>query len=488
MIIFVFLFYQSYPGINVLLFEIALVVLTLFIFPKHRFSLSRVIGTSALIITAVAFLWNGSGWSLFVNILCYFLFIGTVIAPITRSLFTNAQLGLYNLLGSPFQLLIDLSRLKISNAPRLNRIIRYYYLVVPALIIGFFILIYSASNPIFNKLLNDVFGGLFNWFWEFADTLNAQLIATWLFGLVISIYSFIHYSNFDLIHIDANSSDHLARVRLRINRSYKRTGLKSEWYAALFLLTALNLLILVINLIDIYWVWFNFEWEGEYLKQFVHSGTYLLILSILLSMAIVLYFFRGNLNFLSRNHRLKLLCYIWLGQNAILAISVAIRNLHYIHYFALASKRIGVMFFIALVLVGIFTVFLKVQKKKSVFYLLRMNMLAVIVAFVISSLPNWDRIIIEYNFNHYNESFVHFDYLATFDANNLSYLDRSMEELNAIESVQTELFPFEETYMTAEEYAYRIQEKKTELEVLYEQRTWQEWTMARQRAFTFIGK
>ena len=60
----------------------------------------------------------------------------------------------------------------------------------------------------------------------------------------------------------------------------------------------MNVLLLVVNAIDINWIWFGFKpAPGFDLTQFVHEGTYVLILSILVAMGIVLWFFRRNLNF-----------------------------------------------------------------------------------------------------------------------------------------------------------------------------------------------
>ena len=115
---------------------------------------------------------------------------------------------------------------------------------------------------------------------------------------------------------------------------------------ALIVFTLLNLLLLVVNVLDINWIWFDFEVPLEFsLKQFVHEGTYLLIFSILLSMMLVLYFFRSSLNFYPKKKALVVLGKIWIIQNMVLAFSVFIRNYHYIDYHGLAGKRIGVIAF-----------------------------------------------------------------------------------------------------------------------------------------------
>ena len=222
----------------------------------------------------------------------------------------------------------------------------------------------------------------------------------------------------------------------------------------------LNLVILVLNIADIKWVWYGFEWKGQYLKQFVHEGTYLLILSIIISIILVLYFFRGNLNFYQNNKLLKSLSYIWIVQNGILTISVAIRNFWYINYFALAYKRIGVIFFLVLVFYGLFSVYRKVSQRKSTFYIFKTNAYATLIVLILGSLINWDSVIAKYNFENSNRSFLHLNYLSTLSDKALPYLDKSLPELKRIDKIQKEKFPFKEKFMTPEAYYHIIENRK----------------------------
>src|SRR5690606_28371186 len=92
--------------------------------------------------------------------------------------------------------------------------------------------------------------------------------------------------------------------------------LQTEYKIGLLVLAVLNLLLLAVNVIDIQWVWIGFEVPLHFnLRQFVHEGTYLLILSILISIGIVLYLFRGSLNFHPKNKWLKILGKAWIIQN-----------------------------------------------------------------------------------------------------------------------------------------------------------------------------
>ncbi|MCX6249457.1 MAG: DUF4173 domain-containing protein [Bacteroidetes bacterium] len=265
--------------------------------------------------------------------------------------------------------------------------------------------------------------------------------------------------------------------------SFGFNALKNEYKAGVFLLLILNLILLILNLIDISWVWFNFNWEGQYLKQFVHEGTYLLIISILISIILVLYYFRGNLNYYPNNRLLKYLSYIWLGQNGILTVSVAIRNFWYIHYFALAYKRIGVIIFLILTIYGLYTVFIKVMQKKSSFYLFKSNAYGFFLILIVSSLINWDNFIAAYNFKNSDKSFLHLDFLATLPDKSLPYMDKTLSKLYKIDSIQKEKFRFEEKYMTPEEFYQIINIRKIQFKQKWEAKNFLSWNLPEYLAY-----
>ncbi|UPT66719.1 MAG: DUF4173 domain-containing protein [Sphingobacteriales bacterium JAD_PAG50586_3] len=272
--------------------------------------------------------------------------------------------------------------------------------------------------------------------------------------------------------------------------------MKNEYRAGVFLLVVLNALILLLNIIDINWVWFNFRWEGQYLKQFVHEGTYMLIISILISIAVVLYYFRSNLNFYTKNKVLKYLSYAWLAQNAVLAISVCVRNYRYIEYFSLAYKRIGVFIFLLLTLYGLYTVFMKVKDKRSSFYLFRTNAYAILVVLVVTSLFNWDVIIAKYNFAHADRSYLHLDFMSALSDKALPYLDKPLAEVEKIKLAQRDDFEFDSgssfsrgyNYMTADEYCYSIESRKAQFITEWERKSIWEWNWPEYKAYQQLKK
>lgn len=273
-------------------------------------------------------------------------------------------------------------------------------LLLPTLIVFPFYLIYSQANTALGAF-NDM---LLKW----ADTVF-QLEPDWSRVVIFflgwaMVAAFLGYRNgiAPLHQWVAHWIYPLHRKR-KILWPAKNMALKQEHQSALLTFTALNVLLGIINLLDIAFVWFSRqERTASELSTYVHEGTWLLIFSIVLAMLVVLGFFRSNLNFLTNNQRLRQLAYVWLGQNAFLALSVGVRNGHYIQHYALAHGRIVVVFFLVLVLFGLFTMYQKVKEPKTIYFLLQTNATAVMVALLLASSVNWDRFITNYNLKREN--------------------------------------------------------------------------------------
>src|SRR5690606_10821566 len=72
----------------------------------------------------------------------------------------------------------------------------------------------------------------------------------------------------------------------------------------------------------------------------IHNQINSLIGSIVLAMMVILFYFKGALNFIQNNKILLLLSKIWLGLNGVLVISAAFQNSVYIDALGLTYKRL----------------------------------------------------------------------------------------------------------------------------------------------------
>lgn len=326
---------------------------------------------------------------------------------------------------------------------RLSRIIRFG--VFPLLFLLLFFIIYSSANEAFAQITGRIWiqvEWFFNNFFSFFtwDRLLFLLLGLFITGAVllksrISWFSQKDTSNTDVLNRKRQSwkqrrkqafYQFVATIMGRFARGI--LALKNENTVGIISLVLLNALLLMVNMIDISYLWFNFEYSADKpVYKLVHEGTELLIVSIVLAMAILLFFFKGNLNFYRRNKWLKAGAYAWILQNLVLVISVAVRDYYYISKHGLAYKRIGVLFFLLMVLIGLLTIFIKIAYKKTNYYLWRVNAWAGITVLVLATTIHWDEFIAGYNIKHQDRVALDIPFLLSLSDKTLPLLDQHKE-------------------------------------------------------------
>lgn len=483
-----FLFYKRDLGINLLLFETTALAVLFATRQVHLKNRTALLMFAALLISAVFTVVNYSAFGYIIHFIICTFFIGLILYPYTRSLTTSLALSLNNILTSQKRFLYQITHWGYNGKGIFKTIFRAGIFIIPAFIVILFFLIYQKSNPVFEKIFAVPMEKLTDFLRMIFEDFNFLMLFTFLFGLFISNIIFLRKGNEYFIEKDKNASENLERCRKKNSLAGHNLSLKNEYRAAVFLFGSLNLLLLILNVVDVYSVWFHFEWNGQYLKQYVHEGTYLLILSIIISIVLVLYYFRGNLNHYPKQKLLRVLTFAWLAQNALLVISVAIRNYWYIQFFALAYKRIGVYIFLALTLFGLYSVWKKVKDKKTMFYLYKANTVAWLTILTASSLINWDNLITSYNFSKSGNAFLHLEFLTTLPDKSLPYLDKSYDELVEIDNRQKALFHFDEVFMTPEIYYNIVRKRKKRFKEKWERKDMLEWNFAEWRSYRQVAK
>jgi len=354
--------------------------------------------------------WYGSSASLWAALASSLLLVGFVNQPQLRQLsyaVLTAAAGVLPAVGA----VVGNIRAPRQLGGRLQR--GWFYgrmLGMPLLAVGIFQALFAAANPRFAALSARFWNGLADLLGRlFADISVPHLLffVLCLLGaagalVVVPIHFFAdHESRFGEFvrrQRDGVASFGVRRPNFR-HTTRRLLDLRKEWLAAVVSFGLLNALLLVVNVVDINWIWLGFVPAPNFdLTQFVHEGTYVLIFSILLAAGIMLWFFRRNLNFYQPG--LPLLRWgatLWVVQNVVLAISVGLRNYYYIVYTGLAYKRIGVYGFLLLTLFGLGTVLLKIWQRRSAFNLVRLNSWAAYAVILSLAAGNWEIWIAEYN-------------------------------------------------------------------------------------------
>jgi hypothetical protein len=440
-LLFNILFWQEKMGLNLLLFDAFILWSVFYLYPSS-FSRTTVKWLTAthLVTLATVIIHNT-----LLSKLAYSITLMTLVVFIQyahRSVWYAAGSALMNCLMvvPSFADGIRLVKVKSVRFYSVNRVIRV--LIIPVILVAVFLVLYASSNAVFDSLLQnigtvlqDLFAHLFDWFnWERFWFIVLGLLITGVLLLKSNsvLFSVKDVSRHDDLHRskrafgswkDSVGSDLLSLLMGKF--SYGNMALKNEYSVGIISMALLNILLLCINCIDIKYVWFGFQFNNAmHLSAFVHEGTWLLIVSIVLAMLILLFFFRGNLNFYKQNKWLRIGAYSWIVQNIILVISVLIRDYYYIAHKGLAYKRIGVLFFLLLVLAGLVTVFLKIYRQRTTYYLLRINAWFAMVLLVLASGVHWDAMIADYNLAHKDSIPLDMNFL-------LSLSDRTLPAIEA---------------------------------------------------------
>ena len=484
-LIFTFLFYDHLLGLNVLIYEI--IILSWLTLTKQLIlrNLNHLMVSMCVLISLLMTVLHHSTLSYLINFLSFFILVGLVNASEIRSIingFAHSVVTFFMAHGRLFGAGDDVENPKMTK----GRMRKLGIFIIPAGIVFTFILIYSWSNPKFNAIFEGMTDFILDGIVSFFASISISLVIVLTLGFSLSVFLIYRVRKSSLIEGDLEESDDVKRIRMKNKRFTNNLGLKYELKAGVFLFISLNLLLLLLNILDINHVWFNFEWQGQYLSHYVHQGTYLLVIAIMISIVLVLYFFRKNLHFYSKNSFLKALVYVWLAQNMILSISVGMRNWYYIQYYALAYKRIAIIFFLFLTIYGLFLVYQKVRYGKSGFFLIRKTAMAWLLVLTLSTCFNWDRIIARYNFAHANKSFVHLNFMMNLSDSSLPYLDVPEEELKGMNAQQKIMFSFSRDfrlYATPDDYTYRIAIRKQIFKEKMEKKGWLDWNYADANAY-----
>ncbi|GAB3834726.1 DUF4153 domain-containing protein [Hymenobacter jeollabukensis] len=406
------LFWQQGLGLNLAIYTLLAVLALLAGQPRAawRSGYFRLVLLGALV-SCGAVAWYGSATAALACTGSLLMLWGYANQPPLK----QAALALLTGLGAAAQVVTGLPALLLRALPsrdtkagRAGWYVRL--LLVPVLILGVFHMLFVLANPRYSQLVGRAWQALGEWLGRFFELLSLGHLLFLVLGLMVTAAALLRVPLPGLAQWEARFGELVRRRRDGVasfsvprpdfrRRDFRTADLRKEYLAALAVFGLVNLLLLAVNAIDISWIWIDFRPEpGFDLAQFVHEGTYVLIFSILLAMGIVLWFFRRNLNFYQPGLPvLRWGATVWVLQNAVLAVSVGVRNYHYISRMGLAYKRIGVCFFLLLTLFGLLTILLKIWQRRSAFALVRLNSVAAYLVLLALAVGNWEVWIVRYN-------------------------------------------------------------------------------------------
>lgn len=448
-LLFNIIFWQQKMGINTFLFDLFIISAVIFLYANSfknvviKWLLVAHLITIAAVIIQNTILSKLAFSTTLLLVVAFIQYQHRSVWYAIGSVFTNYLM----VVPSFFSNVLLLKKNKV-NFNTVSKTIRF--LIIPLLLLLTFFMLYKFSNSIFDNFINDSIVAIQHFVNQFFTWFSWPRFWFLLLGFFVTGGLILKSSSVYFPKNDNSKQDNLRRYKTDLIK-WKQSSwfqlislfmgkfadgmiaLKNENKTAIISLVFLNILLLFINCIDVVYVWFGFKYKSTMnLAQYVHDGAGMLIFSIVLAMVLLLFFFRGNLNFYKKNKWLRWGAYAWLVQNMVLVISVLFRDYYYITHMGLAYKRIGVLIFLVLVLFGLITVFIKIQQLKTTYYLLRINAWFAIIILVAASCIQWDKGIAEYNLARKNIIHLDVPFLLTLSDNALPVLEANNDIFNLL--------------------------------------------------------
>ena len=187
--------------------------------------------------------------------------------------------------------------------------------------------------------------------------------------------------------------------------------------------------------------------SADTLSAETHDRVNAVIMSIIMAILVILFYFKNGFNFDEKATSLKISAKIWIVLNGTLVLSAIIKNAEYISGFGLTYKRLGVYAFLTMALIGLIFTFIKIQKKKTNAFLFNKMFWASYGLILVCSYVNWGGIITSNNIQR--KDFADNFHLVSINYNERTLLDYAEKSGNSemknklterIESYQQETF------------------------------------------------
>ncbi|GHV56509.1 hypothetical protein FACS1894182_03220 [Bacteroidia bacterium] len=384
--IFTWLFYEQSVGLNLGIFGLVLSLLVYLTTDRALMNRTFYALFAASIGSSTAFAWYGD----FVSFLAVFLSLSLLVFR-SRTAYLKPVFSLIVIPLNAFTFIVRVFYIREwlpkskADANFWKRI--FAYLIVPLALTVIFFLAYSLGSEHFANLFVD-------WKW------NIHI------GWVILTAMLGFYLMFNLWNYSA--SDFLEKQSRLFRNDFVKTpdtekstlsfmDVSMERTSGIISFVCLNVLLLI------YVITFNYEQFFEYsdisnLKSETHERVNAVILSIIMAIILIMFYFKGGFNFDKKAKSLKTLAIIWIALNAALVFSAFIKNTQYIWETDLLTyKRLGVYAFLILALVGLFYTFVKIQKRKANAFLFNRMFWYFYGVVLVCSFINWGEIITRYN-------------------------------------------------------------------------------------------
>ena len=415
-ILFVILFYDQGVGLNLGIIGLIYAVLTFFRTPQKNRTQTFVFLFITSILSSCAFAWYGDFPS-FLAVISSLILLGyrsknrrMKILLLIPVIVTNC----FTFLCRFFSFDQWLPKKKITGFWQKV----FALIIVPLLLISVFFGIYTAGSDHFAGLFANLEFDLNFW----------QLITITALGFFIAFTYWNHTVERLIYKTNSTLSNDFTEKDQVMKPTYSFFDLDTERMSGVISLLSLNILLIFFVITYNYEQFYESVKTPVQLSEETHERVNVVIISIMMSILVIMFYFKSSFNFDSKARLMKVLAKIWLLLNVILVISAMVKNREYITTYGFTYKRLGVYAFLILALIGLLMTLIKIQKQKRNAFLFNTMAWFIYGTILVCSYINWGGIITSQNIKR--QDFVLNYYETTINFNDRQLLEYATKTHN----------------------------------------------------------
>jgi len=263
---------------------------------------------------------------------------------------------------------------------------------IPLILISAFFEIYSAGSDHFASLFTDFQFDINFW----------QLFCISVLGFFIA-FNYWNYYVEKMIYKQNHILNNDFQDKHKIQKpTYSFLDLNTERMSGVISFFSLNVLLLFFIITFNYEQFYETVKTPSQLSEETHERVGAVIVSIVMAILVIMFYFKSNFNFDPKAGLMKNLVKIWIVLNAVLVISAILKNTEYIVNLGFTYKRFGVYAFLILSLIGLTLTFVKIQTQKTNAYLFNSMIWYFYGTILACSYVNWGGIITSQNIKRSN--------------------------------------------------------------------------------------
>ena len=260
-------------------------------------------------------------------------------------------------------------------------------ILIPAFFVFIFFVVYTYGSDQFANLFTNI-----SWDINFWQLFCLSVLG---FFLAFNYWNFVVdrliYKQHSVLDNDFNDG---AKI---LKPTYSDLGLDAERMSGVVTFLLLNVLLVFFIVSYNYEQFYETPKTPVQLSEETHERVGAVILSIIMVILVIMFYFKSAFNFDPKAKLMQLLAKVWIVLNTVLLFSAMMKNTEYIVNYGLTYKRLGVYAFLILATIGLVVTFVKIHKKKTNAFLFNTMFWFFYAMVLVISFVNWGGIVTREN-------------------------------------------------------------------------------------------